>query len=365
VRKKKAAPVAEAQGTQVAAAPRKRARKSKGTGEEQVRNEAAGGGEEGRQTQTPVRHRSATPDDAEAIEVDIRQVKMGDLIKDMRIGKKFSRHDELLERERMKRQKNYMAKKLKGTGLDSLANSNDGSRASSNAATPAPDQGEAPPTPREDQPAATVVAPQFQIINGQIVLNSNSLQFDRHAHAAERAGEMEEEIEDEFTHHTTSSTYMKRQTKSNNWTPVETEKFYHALGMFGTDFQIISRMFPDKTRRHIKLKFNREERLHPQRVNAALVGTKTVAMDMDEYKSHTGQEYETVDAITAEHRRAEEEFEAEQRRIDEAAANEAKRKRDELYGERGDDEDSDDGAATKRVKGRGRSKKPPLAGLRA
>ncbi|KAK1769082.1 hypothetical protein QBC33DRAFT_341098 [Phialemonium atrogriseum] len=367
-RKKKA----EGQEAQVgegnqAGAPRKRVQKRKiTTGEEQTGNEEGEGGDGGQQSAKAGRHRSVTPEDAEAIEIDIRQVKMGDLVKDMRVGKKFSRHDELLERERMKRQKNYVAKRLKETGLDSLSNGGDGaSRAGSSAATPAPGQNEASAIPKEGE-AAGAAAPQFQIIDGQIVLNSDSLQFDRHAHAAEEAGEMEEEIEDEFTHHTTSSSYSKRPVKGNSWSPAETEKFYMALRMIGADFQIISRMFPGKTRRHIKLKFNREERLRPQRINAALVGTKTVAMDLDEYKSHTGEEYETVDAITAEHRRAEEEFEAEQRRVDDEAADEARRKREELFADNGAG-DSGKGAAGQRAKGRGgggrRKKAPVSAGL--
>ncbi|KAL1878818.1 hypothetical protein VTK73DRAFT_7471 [Phialemonium thermophilum] len=315
------------------------------------------------------RHRSLTPEDAEKMEVDIRQVKMGDLVKDLRIGKKFSRHDELLERERAKRQKNYVAKRMRETGLDGLADGKE-SRGSSATATPAPDQGKvaAAKDLPASSPAGGAAAPQFQIVDGQIVLNSGSLQYDRHAAAAQEAGEMEEEIEDEFTHHTTSSSYMKRQMKPNNWTPLETEKFYHALHMFGTDFQLISKMFPGKNRRHIKLKFNREERQRPLRITAALVGTKTVAMDLDEYKKHTGEEYETVDAITAEQRRAEELFEAEQRRVDEEAAEEARRKREELYGKSGGANEDGDDAATEgtdskgKGRGRGRRKRAAVTG---
>lgn len=358
VRKKKSAPEAEVEAAQAGESSRATARKSQDSAEGRASNEAGEDGDgQQQQPKTNVRRRSVTPDDAEEIEVDIRKVKMGDLVKDMRIGRKFSRHDELLERERIKRQKSYAARKLKGSGLDSSTNSVSGSQPGSSAATPAPDQGEAPAVPREDQQPATALAPQLQIINGQIVLNSNSLQFDRHAHAAERAGEMEEMVEDDFTHHTTSSSYMKGKVKSNTWTTEETEKFYQALSMMGADFQIISKMFPGKTRRHIKLKFNREERLQPQRINAALVGQKTVAMDLDEYKSHTGEEYETVDAIKAEHQRAEDEFEAEQRRIDDEAAEEARRKREELYSVKDGEKDSDGHhGGGKRSRGRGRSK---------
>ena len=354
-RRKKPAPSTEDQESAPARrrAPRRRITTGAEAGTEGGAEEEGEGEDE--TTQRPGktgRHRSVTPEDAEKMEVDIRQVKMGDLVKDLRIGKKFSRHDELLERERIKRQKHHMAKRFKGTDLESLANGSEGSRAGSTSGTPGPSAGPgegaatspalksaASGSPSIAPPGAGATAaasaPQFQVIDGQIVLNSGSLQFDRHAHAAEEAGDLEEEVEDEFTHHTTSSSFMKRPVKPNTWTAVETEKFYHALAMLGTSFDMITKMFPGKNRRHIKLKFNREERLHPTRIHAVLVGDKKVALDLDEYKTHTGEEYQTVDAITAEHRKAEEEFEAEQRRAEEEEADEARRKREELFGAAG------------------------------
>ncbi|OIW33892.1 hypothetical protein CONLIGDRAFT_569820 [Coniochaeta ligniaria NRRL 30616] len=234
-------------------------------------------------------------------------------------------------------------KKLKsksGSAAAAANNDNDGganSAAGSKAGTPAPptqdnNNGEssssAAPKPLAEG------APQFQIIDGQIVVNQSTLQFDRHAAAAREAGDLEEEVEDDFTHHTTSNTYMKKVQKPNHWTDIETETFYRGLRMWGTDFALLCKMFPGKNRRHIKLKFNREERAHPAKVNAALVGEKKVTIDLDEYKSHTGLEYKSVDEIEAEQARVEEEFEAEQRRAEEEATEEARRKKEELFGKK-------------------------------
>jgi hypothetical protein len=55
-----------------------------------------------------------------------------------------------------------------------------------------------------------------------------------------------------------AASFAKRVQAPGNWTDDETEKFYRLLGMFGTDFETISRLFPSKNRRAIKLKFNKE-----------------------------------------------------------------------------------------------------------
>lgn len=279
--------------------------------------------------------------------MDQSQVTMGDLVKDLRIGKKFSRHDELLERQRMKKLKAKMGFPAAESGSAPDSKASTPAPGADGAAAAAASGGEsssssAPPRPLTDG------APQFQIIDGQIVVNQATLQFDRHAAAAREAGELEEEVEDDFTHHTTSNTYMKRVQKPNHWTVIETETFYRGLRMFGTDFALLCKMFPGKNRRHVKLKFNREERAHPAKVNAALVGEKTVGIDLEEYKSHTGLEYKSVDEIEAEQARVEEEFEAEQRRVEEEAAEEARKRQEELFGKKEEVE---------KKRGRGRRRK--------
>lgn len=69
----------------------------------------------------------------------------------------------------------------------------------------------------------------------------------------------------------TSSTYLKRR-RGPKWSPEETEQFYDALRMFGTDFSTLCLLFPSRTRRQIKSKYSREDKIHPSRVEAALRG---------------------------------------------------------------------------------------------
>jgi transcription factor TFIIIB component B'' len=142
----------------------------------------------------------------------------------------------------------------------------------------------------------------------------------------------------------------------NIWTEEETELFYRGLSMFGTDFEIISKMFPGKQRRHVKLKYNREERHCPHRVTAAVVGIKTVRMDIDEYKAVTGSEFESVESIEAEQRKVEESYEAERKRIADEQAEIMRKKREELFADDGE------GAAA-RKKGKRKGKQAVQYGL--
>lgn len=86
--------------------------------------------------------------------------------------------------------------------------------------------------------------------------------------------------------------------------------------MFGTDFETIASMFPEKTRRAVKLKFNREENLRPNRIDATVMvrGEKKVDIDLEEYKSHQ-REWQTSDKIMAEHAELVKEHEEDIRRL--------------------------------------------------
>ncbi|KAH6888631.1 hypothetical protein B0T10DRAFT_405378 [Thelonectria olida] len=196
-----------------------------------------------------------------------------------------------------------------------------------------------PTPPAEPSSEAPASGPQFRIVDGQIVIDQSSLAVDRHARAAARLGDMETVEENDFTRLITSNSFMNTSKLKgpNIWTDAETELFYRGLRMFGTDFEMISKMFPSKQRRHVKLKFNREERHCPRRIDAALVGEKTIKMDIEEYKAVTGATFEPVESIEAEQRKMQEDFEAEQKRIADEQAEVMRKKREELFAD--DDED--------------------------
>ncbi|EKJ69021.1 hypothetical protein NXS19_011741 [Fusarium pseudograminearum] len=324
-------------GAEEGARPKKRQRKTteEGTTPKQPRKRKAAT-ESGTNTPKTRRARSMTPEDSETQLVDLQKLKMADLTKDLHIGKKFSRHDELRERERRARMKNKIGTDVERDSSATPETSGQVEKSGSPAASPAPSA----PAP------AAPSGPQFRIVDGQIVIDQSSLSVDRHARAAAAAGDMETVEENDFTRLITSNSFMNTSKLKgpNIWTEDETELFYRGLCMFGTDFEMISKMFPGKQRRNVKLKFNREERHCPRRINAALIGEKTVKMNIDEYKAFTGSEFEPVEAIEAEQRKIQEEYEAEEKRRADEQAEAMRKKREELF------KDDEDGDAKKKKK---------------
>ncbi|KAI0835577.1 hypothetical protein F5Y06DRAFT_275765 [Hypoxylon sp. FL0890] len=272
------------------------------------------------------RRRSPTPEDAENQVVDHSKTKMGDLTRDLGIGKRFKHADAIEERarearERFRRKKLEKQKRALGIPPDEDS--------ASRAGTPAEDGGENGENGRESALArardlgasvgANAQSVGYEVVDGQIIINQQSLVVDRHA-AHRNTANLETVEEDEFSHLTTSSSYRResRKTGPNHWTDEDTEKFYRLLGMFGTDFETISAMFPEKSRRAVKLKFNREENLRPRRINATVMvrGEKNVNIDLEEYKAHQ-KEWQESDKIMAEHAKLVKEHNEDLRRLKE------------------------------------------------
>ncbi|PQE13060.1 hypothetical protein CJF30_00002971 [Rutstroemia sp. NJR-2017a BBW] len=240
--------------------------------------------------------REETPDGAEDDILDHTTVKMADLCRDIRIGKKFSKHDEIKLRHSRKK----VTEKDHPELLGLLDGSNDNEAET-----------------RNDEPTPIISSNgvQMRVVDGQIVIDERSLQVDRHRQALDEGLVMEEIEENDFSKATNSGAYMKRASAS--------------LRQFGTAFEMIAAMFPGRSRRQIKLKFVREERENPQKVDRALMG-KTEEIDFDEYTSLTGQKYEEVADIEAEARRIDEEQRAEEAAIESAKAASIQKKKDAI-----------------------------------
>lgn len=275
--------------------------------------------------------------------VDIQKLKMSDLTRDLRIGKKFSRHDELRERERKDRLRRSVDPKASQTPGPSNAGD---ARPSPGAPPPAPGPapGLAPSAPGPSAPAG----PQFHIVNGQIVVDQSSLVMDRHARDA-IDGPIEEIEENEFTHKVTSNSYRtgSKLRGPNHWSADDTEKFYEYLAMHGTDFSIITSLFPGRQRRHIKMKFNREERYARERIDAVLVGPKTKMMNFEEYRAATGREYDLTEDVQAELDRDNAEREAALKEKEEADARENQQRLEAIHGTGGKGAAEKEGAVVK------------------
>lgn len=57
---------------------------------------------------------------------------------------------------------------------------------------------------------------------------------------------------------------------SVKWTDKETEQFYEALRVYGTDFTMMLTVFSNRTQRQIKNKYKKEDRNNPSRVTRAI-----------------------------------------------------------------------------------------------
>ncbi|KAB8349526.1 hypothetical protein FH972_023552 [Carpinus fangiana] len=233
------------------------------------------------------RARAATPEDAETHEIDPANVSMTALTRDNRMGKKskLERSMQEIDFDEVKRKRKEAEARAFERGELERSEQEVNARLE-----------------RAGEQDTVSSAPRTKIVNGQIVIDNSSLVVDRHAAAAaEAANEPIEEIEEQdLTAHVTSHSWVHdsrrdpeerrlMKMKSDPWSVEETDRFYTQLSMFGTDFFIISKAFPGKTRRQIKLKFVREERADLSRINNALLGDTSVPMDISAYSVATGR----------------------------------------------------------------------------
>eukprot|EP00158_Paraphelidium_tribonemae_P002801 Partr_v1_DN25684_c1_g1_i5_m4873 putative B double prime 1, subunit of RNA polymerase III transcription initiation factor IIIB len=115
--------------------------------------------------------------------------------------------------------------------------------------------------------------PKVRIVDGQITIDEESMEVSQDKPGGRDLSELEQIEENHATRHITSASFSRHAgKKSPKWTLDDTEKFYEGLKIWGTDFEFISRMFENRTRRHVKLKYNHEEKVNPARIDLVLNG---------------------------------------------------------------------------------------------
>ena len=118
--------------------------------------------------------------------------------------------------------------------------------------------------------------PQLRLVNGQMVIDENSLTV-----ATEKEKVDFQRIEEGTARYVSSASFRLRpRTARVKWTPELTELFYDGLSYFGTDFGLTALLFPGFSRNVIKLKFNHEERTNSSKVNEALMNRKVPGEDL-------------------------------------------------------------------------------------
>lgn len=291
------------------------------------------------------RKREPTPENAEEQVIDPTSMKMSELTRDIRIGKKFSRHDEIEKRDADRKVR------LKARRENPDLSSSDDDRRRPKRRTRAPTEEAAP----IDTSGA---GPRMRLVDGQIVIDETSLNLDRHKIAAANAGIMEIVQEDEFTHMTNSATYMKKE-KNKFWGYEEEEKFYDGLRQFGTDFEMIALLFKDRSRRHIKLKFNKEERVNPDKITAVLIKEK-VPIDFDTYQKETGLEFIDTEAFHNELAEVDKKHAEEEALVDAEKEETIRKKKAAIHGN--GEEKENEGQPTRKKKTRSKKNKASAYG---
>ena len=287
------------------------------------------------------RGREPTPSDAEEQTIDPTAVKMSDLTKDMRIGKKFSRHEEIEKRAADRKAR----LKAKRENADLSSSDDDRRRPKRRTRT----QTEEPVAAADTSGAG----PRMRLVDGQIVIDETSLNLDRHKIAAANAGIMEIVQEDEFTHMTNSATYMKKE-KVKFWDYEAEKRFYDGLRQFGTDFEMISMLFKDRSRRHIKLKYNKEERVNPQKITAALIHEKA-PIDFEKYQTETGLDFIVTEDFKRELAEVDAKHAEQEALIDAEMQETIRKKKDAIHGREGSEKENE-GQQPQRKKGKASKK---------
>ncbi|RMZ70978.1 transcription factor TFIIIB component [Pyrenophora seminiperda CCB06] len=193
--------------------------------------------------------------------------------------------------------------------------------------------------------------------------------IDREADADREIDQMVITEDQDITTHLTTRSFLKNNKRFPNefilpgqgrrWNAELTELFYQGLRSFGTDFQMISQMFPGFTRRSIKTKFTREERENPVAVKEALQGR----CDMNEggwnvyleKSNKTEASFTDVDEIKRQMAEVEADY---KKRIAAATAEAQERKRQrELAGVDEDGNPLDGDGAANKENGKGKKKR--------
>ena len=227
------------------------------------------------------KRRKRTPEDAEEHVIDPAETKMGDLTRDTGRGKKSGIEIALekVDWKAVKQQQKEMA--------DEQAKQQELERQ---------EKGSGKPKKRKKAPgekADEALVPQMTVVNGVIVSVAESREIDIRQDAEADAARDDANVItiDKLTMRKNQNTIGKPkglQGKQLQWTEEMDERFYKGVRMFGADMLMVSSLFPNLERGHVKRKFVREERANPERLREALFNP--IALDDQTYQAETGVE---------------------------------------------------------------------------
>ncbi|XP_061183136.1 transcription factor TFIIIB component B'' homolog [Saccostrea echinata] len=132
------------------------------------------------------------------------------------------------------------------------------------------------PKEDEEEEEEAMPVPQVKIgPDGSLIINEESLVVNTKKPVIEEETETINETENT----TTYASFRKPRTRQL-WSNKETEKFYYALSSIGTDFTLMLKVFPNKTRTDLKKKFRKEDKENRWKIEKALKERKPFDMDV-------------------------------------------------------------------------------------
>lgn len=136
-----------------------------------------------------------------------------------------------------------------------------------------------PASPAEDEAGPSTdrapLAPQLVLRDGKIVIDEDSLRVQ----ATGPVGLRRVQVEDDDDTLINSHSYLpvSKLTKER-WTRQETDLFYQILTNFGADFTFMAQCFQGRTRKQVKNKYLKEQKVDPARVREAMSGRQTATL---------------------------------------------------------------------------------------
>lgn len=224
---------ASAENRTTSKAPRKRKKKV---------DVETGGNEDAAATEQPVkkrrRKREVTPEDAEDIEIDPETLTMFELARASKRSSKGGRTSKLERAMESINWEEVAQKRKEKEAEDRAAGLKNAERGVNEKLNQAGDDAQR--------------GPRLKLVNGQMVIDNSSLYVNRHGEAPEGEG-LDELEEDDLTARINSHSWIfdnkkdpeeryRSTHKSDPWSLEDTDKFYDALSMWGTDFQIMAAM---------------------------------------------------------------------------------------------------------------------------
>ncbi|CAJ1070398.1 transcription factor TFIIIB component B'' homolog isoform X3 [Xyrichtys novacula] len=130
------------------------------------------------------------------------------------------------------------------------------------------EEAEAEPQEDQDEDEEALMVPQVKVAeDGTLIIDEESLTVEVQRAKGPNPAQDRDPIFERGS--TTTYSSFRKGTYTKPWSSEETDMFFLAISMVGTDFSMICQLFPHRARSEIKNKFKKEERANSWRIDKA------------------------------------------------------------------------------------------------